>query len=82
MRWLKVIIAKGCGIKEANLKAEFFPKLHELNLDDNLISKYDDVKELIKIDSLKIVYINNNPIELIDDIYKLEKLFDRRIDLR
>ena len=76
------LIAKNCYLKEVDLKVDSFPYLKELNIDDNLIEKYDNIKNLINIESLKIVTIFGNPIEKTDEIYKAEKAFGMNIDLR
>lgn len=77
------LIAKNCFLKEVDLKEDSFPSLKELNLDDNLIEKYENIKNLNKIESLRIVTIFNNPIEKTSEIYISEKeFFKRNIDLR
>lgn len=76
------LVAKNCYLKEVDLKVDSFPYLKELNIDDNLIEKYDNIKNLINIESLKIVTIFGNPIEKTDEIYKAEKAFGMNIDLR
>lgn len=79
---LTKLVASGCFLKEINLKPEGFPSLIEINLDNNLIEKYDDIKNLVNIESLKLVSIFNNPIERCNEIYLAEEKFDRRLELR
>lgn len=76
------LVAKNCYLKEVDLKVDSFPYLKELNIDDNLIEKYDNIKNLINIESLKIVTIFGNPIEKTNEIYIAEKAFGMNIDLR
>ena len=76
------LVASGCFLKKINLKPKGFPSLIEINLDNNLIEKYDDIKNLINIESLRLVSIFNNPIEKSNEIYLAEEKFDRRLELR
>ena len=74
--------ASNCLIKEINLKKDFFPLLRKINLDNNLIEKYENIKDLKNIETLRLIDLNNNPIEKTNEIFRTEKLFGRSIEIR
>lgn len=76
------LVAKGCFLKEVDLKPDAFPSLKEINLDNNLIEKYENIKNLINIPSLRIVSVFSNPIETTNEVYLTEEKFGNNLELR
>ena len=82
MPCLLYLDASNCSIKELSLKIKYFPVLKRINLDNNLIEKYENIKDLKDIESLRIIELNKNPIEFTSEIYRTEKLFNPKIEIR
>lgn len=73
MPCLHTLIAAGCEIKEIELDKDFFPNLHTIDLSDNNIETYYDIKSLENIESLRVIKIYNNPILKTGEIFTAEK---------
>lgn len=71
MPLLEEIIARDCNIKEINLDEKYFENLKRLYIENNLIKKYDDIKNLKNIKSLRVIDIHDNPIEPTNELWKL-----------
>ena len=79
---LEEIYFNNCHIKDANLESKYFPNVRILDLQNNLIESYDDIKNLINIESLRIIVLIGNPIETKKDIYISEDKFKQKIEIR
>lgn len=75
MPFLTKIIARGCQIKKINLDETKFKKLKYLELQRNNIETIQDIESLLKIKSLKVIDVHNNPIEEKNEIFRAEDLF-------
>lgn len=82
MPFLIRLKANNCGIKNIDLDPQYFPQLKYIHLENNEITKYDDIKNLKKIKNLKIIELYGNPIEKTKEIYIAENNFRYNIELR
>lgn len=81
-RFIKEIWACNCKIKTISLDPQYFPNLKIINLENNIIENYDDIKALEKIKSLKVINVLNNPIEANKEIFNAERKLRDDIELR
>ena len=77
MTCLHTLIAAGCEIKELELDKNYFPNLHTIDLSDNNIETYYDIKSLENIESLRVIKIYNNPILKTGEIFIAEKFLKK-----
>lgn len=71
------IVARGCSIRQLGLDASFFPSLKEIDLSDNLIETYYDIRSLEDIKTLRIISLYNNPILKTKEIFEAERLLKK-----
>jgi Leucine-rich repeat (LRR) protein len=76
MPFLTKIIARDCQIKNIDLDETKFLKLKYLELQRNKIETIGDIEKLLKIKTLKVIDVHNNPIEEKNEIFRAEELFE------
>lgn len=77
------IKAENCYIKKINLDPNYFPKLRRLYIRDNEIKDLDDIQNILKIKSLKLIDITHNSFEISKDFWKfVDQANDQGIEIR
>jgi len=58
------------SVNDLAISENKFPAMEELWLSGNSISDWDEVKELVKLKSLETIYLEYNPIQTSDPLYR------------